>query len=245
MRATCFDYGAGNLHSLGRALDRLGVTMRTDDDAERSLHDTELWILPGVGAFGPAAERLAPARDAIRRALAGGLPCLGVCLGMQLLFESSEEAGPDEPTAGLGVFAGRVTRLETPRRPHIGWSYLEADQGFRRGPTNRPTKEAPRGEGTPKNDAFSGRGGACRPLKSTTRRLSEFSPTTSEAMYFAHSYACRPLDPGIVTAWATHGGDRFAASVRRGRVAGVQFHPEKSSGAGLALLGRLIRELTS
>lgn len=197
MRATCFDYGAGNLHSLGRALERLGVAMRTDDDVERSLRDTELWILPGVGAFGAAAERLAPARGAIRHALAAGLPCLGICLGMQLLFESSEESGPEEHAAGLGVFTGSVTRLRTPRRPHIGWSYLEA-HGQR-----------------------------------------------GEAMYFAHSYACRPLEPGVVTAWATHEGDRFAASVRRDRVAGVQFHPEKSSGAGLALLGRLIAELTS
>lgn len=198
MRATCFDYGAGNLHSLGRALEHVGVTMRTDDDAERSLRDTDLWILPGVGAFGPAAERLAPAREAIRDALASGLPCLGICLGMQLLFDSSEESGPDELAAGLGVFSGRVTRLRTPRRPHLGWSDLEDANGER-----------------------------------------------GDMMYFAHSYACRPIEPELVTAWAMHDGDRFAASVRRGRVAGVQFHPEKSSRAGLALLGRLIAELTS
>jgi glutamine amidotransferase len=190
MRASLFDYGAGNLHSLGRALSRLGVSVSISTDP---LVETDLLVLPGVGAFGQAAERLAPSREALRTVIAEGRPVLGICLGMQLLFDSSEE---DEGTAGRGlsVLAGTVTRLQTRRVPHIGWTRLEE---------------------------------------------------TKAAMYFAHSFACRPVDPSIVTAWARHDDERFPAAVKSGRVAGVQFHPEKSSADGLVLLERLVREVTS
>ena len=80
-------------------------------------------VLPGVGAFGAAAERLAPGRDAMRAALGAGLPCLGICLGMQLLFDGSDESTPDVP--GLGLIGGRVTRLQACRVPQIGWNSLD------------------------------------------------------------------------------------------------------------------------
>lgn len=121
MRVTVFDYGAGNLHSLVKALGAPGVDVCVEPDPVRAV-ETDALILPGVGAFGAAASRLAPGRDVVRRALRDGLPCLGICLGMQLLFEGSEEGAGE----GLGVLAGRVRRLAGQRVPQIGWNTLEA-----------------------------------------------------------------------------------------------------------------------
>src|SRR5579872_3304492 len=115
MRVAVFDYGAGNLHSLTKALG-VDVVVETDPFA-LLLADTI--VLPGVGAFGAAAARLAPAREALAQALANGTRCLGVCLGMQLLFTESEES-PGVP--GLGVIPGHVTRLRARRVPHMGWN---------------------------------------------------------------------------------------------------------------------------
>lgn len=189
MKAILFDYGAGNLHSLTRALLAVGVEPVAEADPLACARAAELLILPGVGAFGLGAARLGPGRAAIRDGLLRGRPCLGICLGMQLLFETSEEGGG----AGLGLFAGPVTRLRTRRVPHIGWTAVDG--------------------------------------------LAE--------MYFAHSYACRPADPTAVRAWAVHGEERIAAVVKKQRTIGLQFHPEKSSGAGLALLRALVAEVTS
>jgi glutamine amidotransferase len=120
MRITLFVYGAGNLHSLGKALTGESRDVRIVDDPLGAL-DTDVLVLPGVGAFGAAAERLAPARDAMREAILAGLPTLGICLGMQLLFEASEEGAG----AGLGVFSGRVDRLRAARTPQIGWNAID------------------------------------------------------------------------------------------------------------------------
>lgn len=197
MRVTIFDYGAGNLHSLAKALDVPGVAVVIEPDPVRAL-DTDALVLPGVGAFGAAAERLAPGRVAMRDALEGGLPCLGICLGMQLLLDSSEEAGSAH--RGLGVIPGRVTRLHAARVPQIGWNALE--------------------EG---DDPLLDRA----PL---------------EVAYYANGFVCRPDDRDVVRAWSTHEGDRFAAVVRQGRTLGVQFHPEKSSRAGVEFLHAFLDE---
>ncbi|MCE2902696.1 MAG: imidazole glycerol phosphate synthase subunit HisH [Gemmatimonas sp.] len=122
VRVTVFDYGAGNLHSLVKALEAGGAVVHVETDAARAVRDTDALILPGVGAFAPAAERLAGGRDAMRDALLGGLPALGICLGMQLLFDASDEG----PGAGLGIVPGRVTKLTAERVPQIGWNRLEA-----------------------------------------------------------------------------------------------------------------------
>ncbi len=120
MRITLFDYGAGNLHSLAKALRGDGRDVRAETDARAALV-TDLLVLPGVGAFEPAARALDGGREAMRDAIQSGLPCLGICLGMQLLFDSSDEG----EGAGLGVFSGRVTKLRTKRTPQIGWNSID------------------------------------------------------------------------------------------------------------------------
>lgn len=119
MRVTIFDYGAGNLHSLAKALEREGVVVAIEADPVRSV-DTDVLVLPGVGAFGAAVERLSPGRDVMRDAIRGGLPTIGICLGMQLLFDGSDEGAG----AGLGLVPGRVTRLDAQRVPQIGWNEI-------------------------------------------------------------------------------------------------------------------------
>ena len=207
-RVTLFDYGAGNLHSLAKALTAAGAVVRVETDPARAVEDTDALVLPGVGAFASAAERLAPGRDRMRDALAGGLPCLGICLGMQLLFDESEEGGG--PSAGLGLIPGRVERLRARRVPQIGWNPVEparADEG-------------------------------------TADRL--LAASRLEVAYYANSYVCRPAEGDApVIAWSEHDGDRFAAAVRRGNTVGVQFHPEKSSSAGLAFVRAFVAELSN
>jgi glutamine amidotransferase len=119
MNILLFDYGTGNLHSLRKALERQGATVRIGAE----LAGADGLVLPGVGAFGAAAEQLAPYRDGVRSAVAEGLPVLGVCLGMQLLLDTSEEG----PGRGLGLIPGRVRRLRSRRVPHMGWNLVTGD----------------------------------------------------------------------------------------------------------------------
>ena len=197
MLITIFDYGAGNLHSLAKALETPDATVRIEPDPLRAVESDAL-VLPGVGAFAAAAERLAPGCERMREAIGAGLPTLGICLGMQLLFDRSEEG----PGAGLGIIPGEVTRLVARRVPQIGWNELaDVDRGD--------------------------------PL---------FAGAPLPVAYFANSYVCRPSEgSGSVIAWATHEEDRFAAAVRRGSAVGVQFHPEKSSQAGVAFVRAFVR----
>jgi imidazole glycerol-phosphate synthase subunit HisH len=120
LKVTVFDYGAGNLHSLVKALEAGNARVHVETDPVQAVHNTDALVLPGVGAFAPAAARLAPGREIMRERLLKGLPTLGICLGMQLLFDASDE-GPGE---GLGIVAGRVTRLTAERVPQIGWNAL-------------------------------------------------------------------------------------------------------------------------
>ncbi len=191
---TIFDYGAGNMHSLAKALD-VGCDVGSDVEIRlqsdpRAAIDTDALVLPGVGAFSHAASRLAAGVDLMRSAILNGLPTLCICLGMQLLFEDSEEG----PGRGLGVIPGHVRRLRAQRIPQIGWNEVES--------------------------------------------LDEALP---EVAYFANSYVCEPDNDDCIVAFTTHEGDRFASAVTVANTVGVQFHPEKSSLAGV----RFVRDFVT
>lgn len=213
MRVTVLDYGAGNLHSLGRALAGVGRSVRVETDPFQAL-DTDVLVLPGVGAFGPAAARVAPARAAMRDAIESGLPTLGVCLGMQLLFDASDE-GEGE---GLGIFHGRVERLRSARTPHMGWNTLE-------------DVDDPLFEASAFKVAYYANSFACRGLSAESGAARRQDARR------------RPRDRARATAWTTHDPDRFIASVRRGMTMGVQFHPEKSGAPGWDFIDRFLRSL--
>lgn len=122
MRVSVLDTRVGNIHSLLKALAAAGGEPRLESRPEACL-DAPLLVLPGVGAYPAASSLLAEAREMVRQRLLAGAPGLGICLGMQLLLDASEE-GPGE---GLGVIPGRVVRLEAPRVPHMGWNQVEGD----------------------------------------------------------------------------------------------------------------------
>ena len=196
------DYGMGNLASVAKALERSGAEARVTASTT-AVRDADAVVLPGVGAFHDAAERLAQSGlgAVVRERIAAGAPFLGVCLGLQLLFESSGEGGR---WPGLGVFEGTVERLETVLKvPHVGWNELEW---------------------TAAGSVMAG------------------GLPSGVAVYFVHSYAARPADPGIVTATTDYGGSVVAA-VARANVWAVQFHPEKSSRAGLHLLAGFVERV--
>jgi glutamine amidotransferase len=215
-RLTIFDYGAGNLHSLAKALSLPGVDVRIDPDP-RSAVDTDALVLPGVGAFSPAAESLGPYATLMRDRIQEGLPTLGICLGMQLLFDESEEG----TGLGLGVIPGVVRRLRATRVPHIGWNEVVATSR-----AEDETSDVPRYGGD------------------MTSHESKDTPSMGQMAYFANGYVCEPKDERTVLAYTTHETDRFASIVASGSAIGVQFHPEKSSTAGVAFLHQFVRRVT-
>jgi imidazole glycerol-phosphate synthase subunit HisH len=189
------DYGAGNLTSVRKALTALGAEFATPSAPEQCSRFSAL-IVPGVGNFAATSALVGPWRDTIADVARRGTPLLGICLGMQWLFEGSDEA-PEVP--GLGVLEGRVTRLRRNieaglKIPHVGWNALKF------------------------------RGPRCRILGGLD---------DGAHVYFTHSYAAPVTDACVA---ATSHGETFAAVVERGNVFGVQFHPEKSSDAGLQIL---------
>lgn len=191
------DYDMGNRRSVEKALTHAGARALLTRDP-RALVDADALVLPGVGAFpsGAASLRRYGLEDLLRERVAAGTPLLGICLGMQLLFEYSDELGVE--TSGLGLIPGRVRALRAGglRLPHIGWSDVRLERGS--------------------------------PL---TERL----PDTGAPFYHVHTYVAEPADARAVIGTAEY-GERFATLVAQGGVFGTQFHPEKSSHDGLALL---------
>jgi glutamine amidotransferase len=122
------DYGTGNIHSAVKALELAGADVTLTGDRRKALEADGLFV-PGVGAFSAvmAALRAAGGDDIIDRRLAGGRPVLGICVGMQVMFERGVERGAD--TEGLGEWPGTVTRLDAPVLPHMGWNTVTPDAG--------------------------------------------------------------------------------------------------------------------
>ncbi len=117
MRVSIMDYGVGNLHSIAKGLERAGAKVEIVTDPA-ALLEAESIVFPGVGAFGAAMGILRPTLPALRKRIEGGTPTLGVCLGMQILFEHSEES----PGEGVAVLRGEVKRLRAGRIPQMGWN---------------------------------------------------------------------------------------------------------------------------
>jgi glutamine amidotransferase len=189
------DHGMGNRRSVEKALERVGARVALTADHE-ALRAAEGLIVPGVGAFAAAmgAMRELGLDELVAERAAQGTPILGLCLGMQLLFESSTELGGDR---GLGLLQGEVAALDPAglKLPHIGWNEVTF------------TRPSPLLEGLGDRAAF----------------------------YHVHSFVALPADDGDVLGRGDYGGP-FTSIVGRGDVYGVQFHPEKSSAAGLRLL---------
>lgn len=205
LRVAVVDYGAGNLVSIDQALTFVGADVRVATGPD-DLLDAEAVVVPGVGAAGPAMDRLARASlvDPLLRWIALGRPYLGICLGLQLLFDASDEDG----AATFGVIPGRSVLLaDAPTLPHIGWNQVERRRD---------------------HHLFAGIDQAAD-------------------LYFVHSYAGRPEGAGAdaVTLAETEHGSRFVSAIDRGNVLGVQFHPERSGGTGLRILGNFARWATA
>ncbi|NEQ69827.1 MAG: imidazole glycerol phosphate synthase subunit HisH [Symploca sp. SIO2D2] len=198
------DYDMGNLHSACKGLEKAGaITKVTDSPADIEAADAV--ILPGVGAFDPAVQHLRSRNlvEPIKNAISSGKPFLGICLGLQILFDGSEEG--KEP--GLGIIAGTVRRFHPESRitiPHMGWNQLEFTQ-----------PDCPLWQQLPHNPY----------------------------VYFVHSYYVDPVDPDIRSATVTHGSQRVTAAIARNNLMAVQFHPEKSSSAGLHILSNFVAQV--
>jgi glutamine amidotransferase len=193
-RICILDYGMGNLRSVEKALEHIGATATIANDPG-AVRAADGLVLPGVGAFPKAMERVRELGldELIVERRDAAVPILGICLGLQLLFESTTELGG---AAGIGMLPGGVAELESDglKVPHIGWSPVRWERDSR-----------------------------------LTEGIESETP-----FYFVHSFAPSP-GPDDLLGTAAYGA-RFACAAERDNVFGVQFHPEKSSAAGLRLL---------
>lgn len=227
------DYGVGNLFSLQSSLRAIGeeVVVTADQDVIRQADHV---ILPGVGAFGDAVQKLRDCGlfDFVKAQAATGKPFLGICLGMQLLFDRSLEYGEHE---GLGLIPGEVRPIEgvIPANldiPHMGWNALHfVDHPATAGASEEKQTSStdPASSDTVPDDIqiSANLSGRC-PL---FRELTE-----GDCVYFVHSYAAFDCDANL-TATAEYGVP-LTAAVQKGNVYGTQFHPEKSGAVGLKIL---------
>ncbi|MFC3690305.1 imidazole glycerol phosphate synthase subunit HisH [Aquipuribacter hungaricus] len=218
------DHGSGNVRSAVRALERVGadVTLTADRDAAT---EADGLVVPGVGAFASVTEGVrAVGGDAvIDRRLAGGRPVLGICVGLQVLFQSSTEPGAGD-REGLGQWPGTVRRLPADRVPHMGWN------------TVRPAAGSRLFDGIEDERFYF--------VHSYAVLAPGQAPVDGEqpdAEHVAHLGSERIAAP--VVTYAEHGGVRFVAAVEDGALSATQFHPEKSGDAGAALLSTWVRSL--
>ena len=180
------DYGAGNVKSLGNMLEFLGYAYEITDDREKILKAKKI-IFPGQGHFEQAMNKLNDKNlpCTIKQSIDNGADFLGICLGLQVLFEKSEEAPNVE---GLGIFKGEVKKFQTGKIPQIGWNNIK----------------------TTKANTY----------------------LDDDYFYFVNSYYVAPEDKNIISSITNYHID-FCSSIQKDNVCAVQFHPEKSSEAGI------------
>jgi glutamine amidotransferase len=201
------DYGIGNVHSAVKALEHAGANVELSANPSK-VEKADGLVVPGVGAFAAVMDALKKVRapELIDKRLAGGKPVLGICVGLQVMFETGLEHGLE--TEGLGQWPGVVAKLESPKLPHMGWNNVQVAPG---------------------SNLFRG--------------------IENELFYFVHSYAAKEfqlqVDPPFVNPAVTYAEyrERFVAAVENGPLTGVQFHPEKSGEAGLALLRNWVESI--
>lgn len=211
-RVTIVDYDVGNLLSVKRAFENFGASVTLTGD-QKVIADAERLILPGVGAFGDCirALRLRNLVEPIKAYAGTGRPFLGICVGMQLLFDRSEEFGIHE---GLGLIPGAVVAIpktgaegQPHKIPHIGWNAIKTPEGFKKA----------HWRGT---------------------ILDNVEPGAS--VYFVHSYTAQPDVAADRLADAIYNSRLISAAVRRDQITGTQFHPEKSGPVGLSMIKRFL-----
>ena len=212
-KITLLDYGMCNMLNVARALEHAGADVRVTEDPKEAVAAERL-VVPGVGAFSECMRAVNDLGhgDAIREFVKSGRPMLGICVGMQILFEASEEFGE---TPGLGILPGRVrivpntmTTGARQRVPHIGWNHLIEPQA---GQTWDKTLLEPFG-------------------------------TVGPAVYFVHSFAAQPSNDDDRLADCDYGGHRISAMVKRDNVTATQFHPERSGTVGLRMLKEFLSQ---
>jgi glutamine amidotransferase len=212
-KITLLDYGMCNMLNVARALEHAGADVQVTEDPKDAVAAERL-VVPGVGAFSECMRAVNDLGhgDAIREFVRSGRPMLGICVGMQILFDASEEFGE---TAGLGVLPGRVriipntTTNGTPQRvPHIGWNHLiEPEAG-----------------------------------QSWEKTLLQPFGSVGPAVYFVHSFAAQPAQESDRLADCNYGGHRVSAMVKRDNVTATQFHPERSGTVGLSMLKEFLSQ---
>ena len=212
-KITLLDYGMCNMLNVARALEHAGADVHVTE-APKDAVAAERLVVPGVGAFSECMRAVNDLGhgDAIREFVKSGRPMLGICVGMQILFEASEEFGE---TPGLGILPGRVRMVPNTtttgarqRVPHIGWNHLIEPQAGR----------------------------------IWGKTLLEPFGTVGPAVYFVHSFAAQPSNDDDRLADCDYGGHRISAMVKRDNVTATQFHPERSGTVGLRMLKEFLSQ---
>ncbi len=212
MKITIINYGLSNLLSVQRAFERFGADVLVTDDKTEIANATAL-VLPGVGAFADGMKGLQELDiiDIIKQKCAEKVPFMGICLGMQMMFDESDEFGIHK---GLGLIAGRVEKIpsididgDKQCVPHIGWNKIECNDSEKL--------------------SFSG------------TALSQIAQ--GDEMYFVHSFEAKPSEKKHALAYTNYGGRKICAVARDKNVMGCQFHPEKSGEKGLLIVEEYIK----
>lgn len=209
------DFGAGNLHSVYKAFKFIGANIEITKDI-KTIEKSDAVVFPGVGAFGSVMNSVKKnnLEEVVIKSAKSKKPFLGICVGMQVLFEEGEENTIEK---GLGVFKGKVVKFKKARKvPHIGWN----DVTFLCHPE--------RSEGSP----------------SVVRSFVTNVPQDDvNKFYFVHSYYVVPEDRSIICGETEYDGEKFVSMIKKDNLLAVQFHPEKSGDAGLNLLDEFLKNI--